>query len=145
MSVAFTAEDLGSPHKQAIVLLSGDIFFRDRGPKTRPTGSGIKLGIRAKELFTAAAATVGSFLVVVPILPGERWLRTFFSSDVKLFIRQFFLPLVVILFDLFHNLSPRVSLAPQTLSACSLHDNCFIQLCMLINWSGIGMLAARSI
>src|SRR5215510_2600698 len=107
MRVALTAKRLGSAHKEAIVFFSGNIFLRHWRPETRPAGSRIKLGIRAKQLIAATAATVDALLVIIPILPGERGLCAFLSRDVKLFVRQLFLPLGIILFDLFHPSSPR--------------------------------------
>src|SRR5262245_36559559 len=107
MRVALTAKRLGSAHKEAIVFFSGNIFFRYRRPETRPAGSRIKLGIRAKQLTAAAAATVNALLVIVPILTGKGRLRAFLPRDMKLFVRQLFLPLGIALFDLFHPSSPR--------------------------------------
>ena len=124
MSVAFTAKDLGSMHKQAIVFFSGDVFFRDGGPKTRPTGSGIKLGVRAKEFIAAAAATVDALLVIVPILTGKSGLRAFLPCYMKLLVRQLFLPLGIVLFDLFHPASPRVWLNGDSSTADPLSSAC---------------------
>src|SRR5262245_51702098 len=107
MRVALTAKRLGSAHKEAIVFFSGNIFFRHRRPETRPAGSRIKLGIRAKQLVAAATATVDALLMVIPILPRERGLRAFLSRDMKLFVRQLFFPLGIALFYLFHPSSPR--------------------------------------
>src|SRR5262245_33353628 len=107
MRVALAAKRLGSAHKEAIVFFSGNIFFRHWRPETRPTGSRIKLGIRAKQLSAAAAATVDALLVIVPILTGKGRLRAFLPGDVKLLIRQLFLPLGIALFNLFPPSSPR--------------------------------------
>src|SRR5215468_7276873 len=127
MSVALTAKRLGSAHKEAIVLFSGNIFFRHRRPETRPTGSRIKLGIRAKQLIAAATATVDALLVIVPILTGKGRLRAFLPRDMKLFVRQLFFP----------------SFFSSRLVECQLNDGS-TQLCMLMNCSGMGILAPRS-
>src|SRR5215468_3864355 len=139
MSVALTAKRLGSAHKEAIVFFSGNIFFRHRRPEARPTCSGIKLGIRAKQLIAAATATVDALLVIVPILTGKSRLRAFLPGDMKLFIRQLFFPFGIALFYLFHPSSPRdwLNVASRTRGPT--------QLCMLMNWSGMGILAPRSL
>src|SRR5262245_43641177 len=108
MSVALAAEHLGSAHKEAIVFFSGNIFFRHWRPETRPAGSRIKLGIRAKQLIAAAAATVDALLVIVPILTGKGRLRALFPGDMKLFVRQLFFPFGIALFYLFHTSSPAI-------------------------------------
>src|SRR5262249_1638122 len=102
------------------------------------TGSRIKLGIRAKQLITAAAATINALLVIIPILTGKRGLRAFVPGDVKLLVRQFFLPLGIVLFDLFHPSYPRDRLNIHFITT-------FTQPCILMNCSGIEMLAPRSI
>src|SRR5262245_52723318 len=141
MCVALTAKRLGSAHKEAIVFFSGDIFFRHRRPETRPTGSRIKLGIRAKQLIAAAAATVDALLVIVPILTSKSGLRAFLPGDVKLLVCQLFLPLGIVLFDPFHPSSP----SPRDCLNVASRTRGPTQLCMLMNWSGMGILAPRSI
>src|SRR5215468_1317765 len=139
MCVTLTAKRLGSAHKEAIVFFSGNIFYRYGRPETRPTGSRIKLGIRAKQLIAAAAASVDTLLVIVPILTSKGRLRAFLPRDMKLFVRQLFFPFGIALFYLFHPSSPRdwLNVASRTRGPT--------QLCMLMNWSGMGILAPRSL
>src|SRR5215472_11070763 len=106
MCVTLTAKRLGSAHKEAIVFFNGNIFRYGR-PETRPTGSRIKLGFRAKQLIAAAAASVDALLVIVPILTSKGRLRAFLPRDMKLFVRQLFFPFGIALFYLFHPSSPR--------------------------------------
>jgi hypothetical protein len=115
MSIAFAAENLGAAHKKAVVFFRGNILFGHGRRETRPTGSRVKFGIRAKEFITAAAATVNAFLVVIPVLPGKCGLCALLPSDVELFVRQIFLPFGFALFNLFHNHSPCTFVEPGIL------------------------------
>ncbi len=56
VSIAYFAEYLGALHEEASISFRLNVVLRYRSPETWPSGSGIKLGGRIKELVAAANA-----------------------------------------------------------------------------------------
>src|SRR5688572_1171375 len=106
VGIATAAEHFGPAHAKTAVVFGSDTFPGNRRRKTWPACSGIEFRLRSKELIAAASATVYALLVLIPILSAKGRLGPLFSGDIELLIGQFFLPLGLGLFDLFHRFAP---------------------------------------
>ncbi len=66
VSVTHVAENLCPSHEETIFYFCPYSLFRDWGPKARPTGASIELGLRAEQLAAAADTLINpAFLAVV--------------------------------------------------------------------------------
>src|SRR5687768_3504490 len=93
MRAAAFAKDLGPRFAETIVHLILDILPLNDLEKTRPTGTGIELMLRAKQMQTARTACVYSWFLVVGQLAGIRALGALLSKNVKRFGRKNLPPL----------------------------------------------------
>src|SRR5918992_6033932 len=102
VGIATAAEHFGPPHAKSAVIFGSDTFPGNRRPKTWPARSGIEFRLRTKEFIAAASAAVNAVVVLIPVFSAKRRLGPLLSSDIKLLVTQFLLPLGIGLFDLFH-------------------------------------------
>src|SRR5208283_2435875 len=84
MSVASCAQHLCPSREEAVIALCFNAILGNGRPKTGPTGSGIKLGVRTEQVFPAAHAPVCAFALGVVVLPCKSPLRSLFSGNVEL-------------------------------------------------------------
>jgi hypothetical protein len=89
--------------------------------KTRPTRSGIKLGVGTEKIISAADALIKSLVFAVVILSGERLLRPLFPGYLVLFGRENFSPFsIIFVYFVFHIViapCPRVGLLKRKIAA----------------------------
>jgi hypothetical protein len=75
------------------------------GVKTRPSGTGIKLGGRSEQITATADALVKARLVVAVIPAGKRRFGSLLPGNVVLLRGKYLFPVVVILFRVIHPLT----------------------------------------
>jgi hypothetical protein len=81
MGVTAATHDLGSHHEVAAIRVLFDVLRRHRRPEARPARAGVKFGIGAKKLISAADAFVNTFVLEVVVLPGEGPLSSLSAGD----------------------------------------------------------------
>src|ERR1017187_3540914 len=102
MRVALAAQHLGALHEEALVGFGGDVLFRRRRGKARPSRAGIEFVAGKEQLRSAARAAVHTRFVIVPIAPSEGALGTLLARYRELFGCQLALPFGVGLDDFLH-------------------------------------------
>src|SRR5271157_2242896 len=100
MSIAGAAEDLGTGHPHAAIILGADVLRIYRLPEAGPACSGVELRGRIEQRRAAADAPVDALVLVVPVLPREGRLSAFLTGHMVLLGGQFASPLSVALGDL---------------------------------------------
>src|SRR5262249_47638324 len=100
VAAAAAADDLGAAHEQAVVRPQLDRLGERRLVEAGPPGARVELGVRAEQLAPAAGAPVGTVLVVVDVLTGERPLGVSLTQHAVLERGQLLAPLLVRLADL---------------------------------------------
>src|SRR5262245_61450820 len=95
VSAAGAALHFSPAHAVATIFLSLQVFGLDRLIKARPSGAGFELGVRLEQLVVARHALIDAFLLRTGVLSGERALRSFLATDVKLFGSQFLSPFFI--------------------------------------------------
>src|SRR6185369_18053000 len=100
--VAARAEDLGTRHEPAAIVLLGDRLLGDRLPVARPAGAGVELRLGPEQGLPAADAFVRSGIFRIPVLAGESALGAVLARHLVLLRRELRLPLRIRLHDLVH-------------------------------------------
>jgi hypothetical protein len=79
-------------HSVTAVCFVGNTIFRNRFPKRRPAGAGVKFSIGGKQGKSTTSADVGAPFVVIPKVAGKRPLGAFLPQHIKLFFCELFFP-----------------------------------------------------
>src|SRR5262245_44430325 len=90
---AAPAYDLHAMHPIAVVVAQLDFVLIHRLIEARPTGAGIELRVRMKQLLTAARTNIASILFVHPVLAGKCALGALLAQDMVLGWTQRLFPL----------------------------------------------------
>src|SRR5258706_9384442 len=100
MGAAVAAPRLGAGHAVALVDLLLDCVGTERLEEARPARSGVELRLRREQRSLAADTHVRAVLVAVPVLAGERPLRSGPPSHLELLGGQALTPALVVLGEL---------------------------------------------
>src|SRR3954463_6963820 len=100
VAAAVAAGDLGATHEQRVVGAGLDRGGDGGLGEAGPAGAGVELGRGREQLRAAARTAVHAVLLDVPVLAGERALRTALAQHLVLLGGELLAPLVIRLLDL---------------------------------------------